>query len=539
MAFIHVHNKIFDNNNNIVGGTASIMKSFYIKDNSYHSKQETIERLGKVVFLSPDGKSGIFESPIRGLVEYDVITDTFTNVDINDDRIKDKNITISSMVHTIFGDSYLLLEFLNKHNLLNIFRELFIDDNDYERFLSHLCYDILKDGSHVSCDNFITRSFLSYLIPDLGIPSLKCDSRFFKIMSNDKLKLDFFKKFIKHMRNKYPNFGKATYVDSTPLPNDISNNPFNALCSHGIGQVSIQMRLVLILDQETGLPVWFEIIPGNILDINTLNQVTEDVLVSLDIKINSYVLDAGYVSKDIIQAFSIGTNQTIIARMPAKKGYPHKELYKNTKELFHKGKYQFKRKDYTYFGIQRNIKIFESNIYEYVYLDHYNATKGFNNYLENHEEDYEKMNEKDKDYQMVKDGYFVLVSNQNKTPKEILEEYYCRTDIEKVFKTAKEYLKLMPLNKWNEDAVRGKIFTDMISTIVYLLIRRDLKDEEISISDMIGCTQSLMCFRNNNGMVNVECANKKVKECYKALCIDIPNRLDTKEYINKTLMIKM
>ena len=538
MAFIYVHYKKIDNNNNIMGGIASIRKSIYVKDKKFHSKQVTVERLGKVIYLSDDKKSGIFDSPIRGLVNYNVTTDTFSKVDEDDPRIINRDVFPITKVHTVFGDSYLLLEFLDKHKLLNVFREVFIDNNDYERFLAHIIHDIMRDGSHITCDNYFLKSFISYVFPDLGISSLKCDSRFFQFMGDDDIKLSFFKTYIKLMRREKPTFGKATYVDSTPLPNDIVNNPFNALCSHGVTQMSIQMRLVLILDQDSGLPVWFEIIPGNVLDISTLRDISGDVLSTLDIQISDYVLDAGYVSQSIIKAFKIGSDKTMTARMPAKKGYPYKELYQNTKELLHKGKYQFKRKDYTYFGIQRQIDIFGEHIYEYVYLDHYNATKGFNAYLGKHQDEFENLKDKDKDFRMVQDGFFILVSNVDKKPKEILEDYYCRADIEKVFKTSKEYLKLLPIGKWNSDAVKGKILTDMISTIVYLKMRRDLVGKDMSIPDIIGSTQSLMCFRDNSDMVTVECPNKKVKECYKNLGVEIPSRIDIKSYMKDKLLIE-
>lgn len=81
-------------------------------------------------------------------------------------------------------------------------------------------------------------------------------------------------------------------MDSTPLPNDIDNNPFNALCSHGVESTSIQTRLVLVLDEETGLPVWYDVITDNVLDISTIITVVNDVAISLDITIHSLVLDA-------------------------------------------------------------------------------------------------------------------------------------------------------------------------------------------------------------------------------------------------------
>lgn len=67
------------------------------------------------------------------------------------------------------------------------------------------------------------------------------------------------------MRKTNPNFGKCCYVDSSPLPNDIDNNPFNALSCHGVDSSSIQTRLVLVLDEETGLPA---LMAGNFYNLS-------------------------------------------------------------------------------------------------------------------------------------------------------------------------------------------------------------------------------------------------------------------------------
>lgn len=537
MAFIRLQKIQYDDNGNIIGGTASIKKSIYVKEEKYHSKQVTVEVLGKVLYLSDDKKSGIFDSPIRGLVFYDVKTNVFSRVSNDDERISGKAEISKPKIHVTFGDTYLLLEFLKKINVLDVFRKVFSSNTDYEKLLIHLAHDILRDGSHISCDNFITKSFISYLSPDVGISSLKSDSRFFEIMGDDDIKLTFFKEYIKIMRESYPHFGKATYVDSTPLPNDIMDNPFNALCSHGVTTTSVQMRLILVLDQQTGLPVWFDIIPGNILDINTLMTITKDVFISLDIQIGDYVLDAGYVSKDMITKFKIGSEKSFIARMPAKKGYPFKELYQETKDSLYKGKYQFKRGKYTYTGIQKQVDVFGTPMYEYVYLDHCNSTKGFNSYLNKHEEEFEEMNDDDKDFRMVKDGFFILISNVDKSPKEVLTEYYSRTEIEKTFKMSKEYLRLLPINKWKDDTVRGKILTDIISTTIFLMLKKELKAySNASIPDLIGSTQSLMCIKDNNTVI-VETPNKKVKDYYHYLNIDIPEQIDVKNYLNNLLGI--
>ena len=174
------------------------------------------------------------------------------------------------------------------------------------------------------------------------------------------------------MRRRHPDFGNGCYVDSTPLPNEAKDNPFNALCSHGVGHVAVQTRLVLVLDESTGLPVWYKLIPGNVLDVNTIRQMGEDLEDSLGIK------------------------------------------------------------------------------------------------------------------------------------------------------TAKEYVNLLPLCKWNATTISGKILLDVIDLIIYLQLREKLSGENGAVTEMFGNAQSLMCHCDANGTVKIETPNKKVKEFAKALGTNIP-----------------
>ena len=233
--------------------------------------------------------------------------------------------------------------------------------------LCHILHGILKDGSRISCDNFIRKSFASYLFPDVPAPSLHSDTRFFGMLGDDHVKMSFFRTFVSAMQKKDPDFGKGCYVDSTPLPNDIDDNPFNALCCHGVAASEVMTRLILVLDEKSGLPVWdeksglpvwYDVIPGNVLDINTVMTVVNDVADSLGIEIESLVLDAGYISKELAGAFHIGTEKTIIGRMPARKGYPYKTLYWEVRDLIGKGKYAFVRKHHAYFGFRKEIELF-------------------------------------------------------------------------------------------------------------------------------------------------------------------------------------
>jgi len=538
MAFIKIQNLEFDENGAVSRGTASIVDVLYVTGGKYHSKQQSRERLGKIISISEDRKSGVFMSPTRGLVEYNSATDMFSAVERDDQRVKGRpEVFPQTEVHTVFGDSYLLLKFLEKAGLIKILRSVFQKDSDYERVLAHIVHGIMRDGSRITCDNFIAKSFASYVLNDISVSSLRTDTDFFRMMGQDATKMAFFQTFITTMRKSNPNFGNGCYIDSTPLPNDIEDNPFNALCCHGVSSSMVQMRLILVLDEESGLPVWYDIIPGNVLDINTVMNVLNDVGDSLNIVINSLVLDAGYTSRELLGAFHIGTDKTIIGRMPNRRGYPYKTLYWQVKGMIGKGKYTFVRNKHTYFGIRREVTIFDQPIYAYIYVDQYNALQRFWDYLLEHQEEYDELKDKEKDWYTVKYGYFILLSNIDTTPADLLSQYFCRTEIETVFKTSKEYLDLLPLKKWTDETVRGKILHDVVNTIVLLELRKKYVPSGISINEIAGKTQSLMCNRNQNGLVNVETPNKKTKEYYKLIGVDIPSNVKIDAFKHKVLCI--
>ena len=520
MPFIKTQKLKYDEEGNILSGSASLIESVYVSDSKYHSKPRVIEKLGKVLFFDKSTKTGIFQSPTRGLVEYCSVTNEFKEVPLDDERISPNYQAAPPLIHTVFGDAWFLMEFLKKSGLGEVLNSVFQKKSLCERLWAHILHSLAKDGSKISCEDWIAKSYLSYFMDEVNLHSLKSDTLYFTEMGKDNHRIAFFTNFVKVMRKRYPNFGRGCYVDSTPLPNDIVNNPFNALSSHGIGACGTMMRLVLVLDEETGLPVWYDIIPGNVLDVSTLVNVFNDVYASIKVTIDDLVLDAGYISKELIniahlekdqQGKLVPTPKTIIGRMPAKKGFPHKELYHKVKDLIYKAKYSFIRNHHDYFGVRKETVIFDKQMYAYVYVDQTNALHCFINFQLDHPEDYEKLLDREKDFKRVEYGYFILLSNIEATPAEMLDLYFSRTQIEGVFKTSKEYLDLLPLNKWTDTTVRGKILSDIIATIALLLIRKDLTPTGRSTPELFGKLSSLMCHREGD-KVTVEKANKQVRE---------------------------
>ena len=546
MAFFRLQNVKWDDDGIGRGGTASLEKSKYVKELKTHSRRVLIEPLGQVVYIKRNDSVGVFLSPTKGLIECNAKKGEFSAVDPDDPRLAGWTGLRRPFVHTVFGDAYLALESMRNNGFLKILSATLPDRGIFERALFHLCHALLKDGSRIGCDDYYRKSFLSYLDPAFAPAALRSDTRFYELLSDDSVKTAFFKALVAAEREKNPAFGKACMIDSTPLPNEISDCFLTELCSHGLSGTADQARLVLVCDLETGIPVWFKLIAGNVLDFQTILGTVKDVSETLGVEIMDMVLDAGYVCRDLIEKINLGavpeaedvsdgdkkfwSGRNFVARMPAKKGYPFKSLYFKVKNELNRGKYGFVRNGHIYFGRVFDTVVFDRKEKAYVYVDKLNASQRFVEYMEAHADEYAGLKEKDKDWHMVSGGFFVLLSNLDMSPSDMLQRYFERTAIEGVFKTEKTYLDLLPLQKKKMAAVEGKILFETMACVAYSEIREKLGKSSRSMTEMIGKSQSLMCSIDSKDTVHVETANKQTKEVFQAMGIEIPGLVDMPAY---------
>ena len=533
-----------DTKNIIVSGSAALVENSYrpnIDGNRLrnHSKQKVVEPLGRVVWMDEtDRNIGIFNSPSRGLVFYNLLTDEFTPVSPSDARLEGTVYKAHpERTHTSFGNTYLFLSEMEKTPYMDILRKAFPDCSLYKRVLAHLAHDCLKNGSSIKCGEFLSQDWLQYLLTDLPMSLLDCDSSYFKQMSNDNLKKGFFTALVKGMRESNPGFGRACYVDSTPLPGEAENNPFNALCSHGTDGAVIQSRLVLVLDIETCIPIWFEIIPSNVLVKSTILSITNDVKTTLNTEIDMYDLDAGYARKELFELFNrnnstlqdaqgIVHDHTVLVRMPATLGYPKDDLYVQCKPNFYNGRYSFDYEHHTFFGERVEVDLFGYPEYAFVFIDKTQAEALLRGWREQHQQEWEELSDSAQDWFQVKDGFFILIGNKDQDPRDALVEYRGRAQIESFFRDGKAYLKILPLAKWNKQTVKGKIFHDVIETIFYRAYRKQVAPTGLSMSSLLVCMDSWECFRQDESMLELKTPRTQVRELLEKLGHSVPGHFD-------------
>ena len=152
MSTIRIQGLCFNPDGTVSKGSAAIVESKYVKreDKSIknHSTRMVIERLGKVVWVAEDRQSGIFISPSRGVIFYDNATGRFSHVDSTAPRLPADVGFTAPQIHTVFGDTYLLLEFLDSVGITGILGRAFPDEQDRMLVLCHRAHDTQGQRPH-------------------------------------------------------------------------------------------------------------------------------------------------------------------------------------------------------------------------------------------------------------------------------------------------------------------------------------------------------------------------------------------------------
>ena len=526
----------------IVAGSASIYRTVYDPGtgNKGHSRQEVVEPLGRVVWMESESgcRDAIFLSVTRGLVGYRVDDDAFYEVAADDPRLAGTRLENVDRSHVELGPAWLFLLLLARTPMLRVMRAAF--GPLYQRVLAHTAHGCIAGRSPLKCGRWLEGTVLSWLLPDLPRSTLDCDTAYFRAMSDDAVKVAFFTALVEEMRRLDPEFGRCCYVDSTPLPGEAKDNPFNELSSHGTDGSVVQSRLALVLDAGTRVPVWFVVIPSNVLDHSTITAIREDVEATLGVRVEDLDLDAGYACPGLFASFNRGNSVTadedgvlrersLLVRMPQKTGYPHEELYLESKPRFHDADHQFDLGRHTYYGerYERDIRGYPE--YVHVFVDHDRAAWLGRKWRQDNPEAWEALSKEDKEFQMVKDGLFMVVGNADVTPRQALVAYKEHTDVEGFFKDSKSYLRVLPISKWTRETVLGKVLSDVVSTVLWRAVRTEAAPCARPLDDVLSDLRSLECTRLPGGLAAVSTPKRQVREALADLGVEVPGHVSLDE----------
>jgi transposase len=302
-------------------------------------------------------------------------------------------------------------------------------------------------------------------------------------------------------------------IDSTGLPNDI-HFPYTAVNNHN-GVISREVRLIMVLDKNSGYPLYFKYVPGNIVDVSTMINVINE-LKEFNINVGHSILDAGYYCEDNITNLYLEGIQFLTRLKSNVKLY--KDLAKEHLQDLQSSKYAIKYRDRLVKIKCVPVNLFGYKGYAYVSIDIDRRNDEQRKYLYEALGNETPRGEIDENMSLL--GMFVLISSQELETKDILPLYYTRQAIEQVFDFCKNDVDMLPLRTHNENTFRGHLLLSFLASITYITMNKQMEGSKFCAKGVFHAARGLKCNVYDNRVIP-SIPNKKFNDIIKYLKLNL------------------
>jgi hypothetical protein len=413
-----------------------------------------------------------------------------------------------------FGDCWLLEHFLMASGLKSVFREAY--PQDMETLLSLMAFKVLDSAANCYAQRWHEGSYARLLYPKAKLQSQRI-SEFLESLGNEQNVRRFFTAYLSYLK-ALPDSSENILIDSTGLPNDIQFS-YTAVNNHN-GVISDEARLIFVVDRNSGYPVYFRCVAGNIVDVTTL-KTTINELKAQGMDVKHGILDAGYYSEGNIRAM-FGEKIPFMLRLPT-----NRKLYKTLRQEhaseIKTPQYALKYRNRLIFMKRIEVQLFGYKGYAYIAVDFDRKVEEQRKYISSALEDgtIDQCTEEKLD----SFGLFVLISSEAIETKDILPLYYTRQTIEQVFDFAKNDADLLPLRTHNEETFRGHILLAFMATVLIITVNKRMQGTKYCAKSAFHAFRRIKCNIYAQIVVTSE-PGKDANAILKHLKLRIPETLD-------------
>ena len=351
-----------------------------------------------------------------------------------------------------YGDSYFINEFLKNEPLLPVLRNVFGKHTD--TLLSLVLFKLHGGSTMRHAEIWYEGNAAKMIFPNAAM-STQSISDFLSFIGKEKLQQSFFKGYISSVCGDK----SSLIIDSTGLPNQI-NMPITDWGYHN-GCIEKETRLILAVEKEHKMPLYFRYVAGNIGDVSTLTTTISE-LKKLGVVPCISIIDAGYYSESNIKALYEG-NVSFLTRMPSSR-----VIYKS---LIHDNKANIEHKENIVTYGKRGLFIYKQSIdlygypaFAYIVCDPVRRGNEISKKILKHESE-------DNEFDLNNCGMMILVSNLDMDIEEVVPLYYSRQMAEQLFGISKDDLNILPIRVHSEARFRGLLLLSFIALAVYLKLK--------------------------------------------------------------------
>ncbi|MDR0548229.1 MAG: transposase [Deltaproteobacteria bacterium] len=469
-----------------------------------------IEYLGRCI----DREKNIFINRHRGFFKF-TLENGYENVDSPQQQT---SLPAQRPENLSFCQTWVFDEIIKNIGLNNILDNIF--DNKYDTDTLYALVDFRTFSSHMAyynVDPWFWQDYCSIIYPNANVTSQQISDFLFKI-GNDITYNKFFGLYLAYINENYLGNGDVKsplLLDTTGLINHI-NIPITALSNHN-GEKHTEIRLIYVVDYNSGLPIYFRYVAGNIID-NSVLKNTIKILQGYHIDIQNIIIDAGFYSEDNIRELT-KFNIPFVIRMKNNLT-KFKEIILNESHDLLSGQNIIKYNNRVLFCKKITIKIYDNIYYAYLLHDETKKNIDSNDFVNKHFEDnnfIDLYNEK-----KIYFGKFIILSSADIDTKKILNVYYNRQKIEQIFDIAKNMTGLIPLRTHSEETLRGHLLISFIATIIYLQLSNKISDKKLCPTKSLQLLSYIRIDMHQNGNHIINELYKTQREVIDALGLTYP-----------------
>lgn len=356
-------------------------------------------------------------------------------------------------------------------------------------------------------------SYVSMMHPRADLRSQRISDALM-VMGDGQSHRDF---FLEYVRTVAGDGDHLVAVDSKGVLNAIDIG-LTETSNHN-GDVNIELRLIIIVQLGTGLPLYFRVVPGNIVDAVTLLGTLEE-LKKLGVNTAFAVVDAGYCTlSNMDEMFAAHVNFVTRLR-PNYRLY--KELVAENPDICTPDNRHVHNSRIVY--IRRcEVQLTKKNSgYAYICVDSDQRHKEEKSLVSR----YERGELADSELSEALDsaGRFILVSSYMIPREDVLDVYYTRQSAEQYFDLANGYANLTPLRVHSEEAVRGMMMLTFIASSLIRRVQIRLKGTDVPFRTAMLSLRNQKC-RVYEDVVFVDEPKKKAAVAYERCGIESPSKL--------------
>jgi transposase len=409
-----------------------------------------------------------------------------------------------------FGDVYILHEFMKNIKLRGVLHEVFSDRAEYLSVL--ICYRLCHPSAMKYARLWYQGNIARLIFRDIDLSSQRI-SDFLEAIGDESLQRKFFKNYI----SSFIKSKEGVIIDTTALPNQI-HFPFSTW-GYSDGEIEKQIKFLFVVDKNSSLPLYFRYLPGNIVDVSSLNTTVEE-LKMFGIKSSFVLIDAGFFSEDNIK--ELYTEEIdFLTRLPSsrklyknliRQEVPNIETLKNAVRYGKRG----------LFIKQKKIELFGKEAYAHIILDPERKGRETRKLLINAMEE-EEINDEHIEFKLMKCGIMILVSSFEIEKKDVVPFYYMRQMVERLFGFSKDDLELIPLRVHKEETLRGYLMLMFMTLIVFVMLRKAIGGE-YTVEEVLLTMRNLKCKVYENEILIHE-LSKQQKGIVEKLNIIVPKKM--------------